>query len=127
MANRFEQIWQKSKTIVTDNQRVKNLLEQAGVKIQEVSHTEESKNKLIVLVKLLIRMVRFQLSGKKETFSARTLFMIVFAIAYFVIPTDLIPDFIPMLGFTDDLTVLYYVTESIRDDIEEFKAMESEL
>ena len=28
------------------------------------------------------------------------------ALAYFVLPTDLIPDFIAVLGFTDDATVL---------------------
>lgn len=28
------------------------------------------------------------------------------ALAYFVIPTDMVPDFLPALGFTDDVTVL---------------------
>jgi uncharacterized membrane protein YkvA (DUF1232 family) len=28
------------------------------------------------------------------------------AIAYFIVPSDLIPDYIPMIGFTDDAAVL---------------------
>lgn len=28
------------------------------------------------------------------------------SLAYFVVPTDLLPDFLPLLGFTDDVTVL---------------------
>jgi uncharacterized membrane protein YkvA (DUF1232 family) len=28
------------------------------------------------------------------------------ALAYFILPTDLIPDFLPVLGFTDDAAVL---------------------
>lgn len=28
------------------------------------------------------------------------------SLAYFVVPTDLLPDFLPFLGFTDDVTVL---------------------
>ena len=32
--------------------------------------------------------------------------MLFAALAYFVVPTDLIPDFIPALGFTDDAAVL---------------------
>lgn len=28
------------------------------------------------------------------------------SLAYFVVPTDLMPDFLPLLGFTDDVTVL---------------------
>jgi uncharacterized membrane protein YkvA (DUF1232 family) len=29
------------------------------------------------------------------------------ALAYFIVPTDLVPDFIAALGFTDDATVFY--------------------
>jgi uncharacterized membrane protein YkvA (DUF1232 family) len=32
--------------------------------------------------------------------------MIFAALAYFVVPTDMIPDFLPALGFTDDAAVL---------------------
>jgi len=32
--------------------------------------------------------------------------MIFAALAYFVVPTDVIPDFLPVLGFTDDAAVL---------------------
>lgn len=45
--------------------------------------------------------------------------MLLAALAYFVVPSDLIPDFIAGLGFTDDATVLYatlrLVTSHIRD------------
>ena len=36
------------------------------------------------------------------------------ALAYFVIPTDMIPDFIAGLGFTDDATVLAVVIGTVR-------------
>ncbi|MDA1325245.1 MAG: YkvA family protein [Proteobacteria bacterium] len=36
------------------------------------------------------------------------------ALAYFVIPTDLIPDFIVGLGFTDDATVLMAAFAAVR-------------
>ena len=36
----------------------------------------------------------------------RTKGMILAALAYFVLPTDFIPDFIPGLGFTDDAAVI---------------------
>jgi len=36
------------------------------------------------------------------------------ALAYFVIPTDMIPDFIAGLGFTDDATVLAAVISTVR-------------
>ena len=32
--------------------------------------------------------------------------LIVGALGYLILPTDMVPDFIPALGFTDDLTAL---------------------
>ncbi len=37
---------------------------------------------------------------------ARVKGMLLAALAYFVVPVDLIPDLLPGIGFTDDLTVL---------------------
>ncbi|MEO0495846.1 MAG: YkvA family protein [Pseudomonadota bacterium] len=39
------------------------------------------------------------------------------ALAYFVLPTDLVPDFIMGFGFTDDIAVLTYVYSSLRANL----------
>jgi uncharacterized membrane protein YkvA (DUF1232 family) len=36
----------------------------------------------------------------------RVRLILVGALAYFVLPTDVMPDFLPLVGFTDDVTVL---------------------
>ncbi len=46
----------------------------------------------------------FLLQAKDVPVKAKTL--IVGALGYLILPTDLVPDFIPALGFTDDLTAL---------------------
>ena len=43
--------------------------------------------------------------------------MLLGALAYFVVPTDMIPDFIAGLGFTDDATVLAAVIGTVRRHI----------
>ncbi len=40
------------------------------------------------------------------------------ALAYFIVPTDLIPDFIAGLGFTDDAGVLMFALSQVRDAIQ---------
>jgi uncharacterized membrane protein YkvA (DUF1232 family) len=42
---------------------------------------------------------------------------ILAALAYFVVPTDLVPDFIAGLGYTDDAAVLYGVLKLVHHHI----------
>lgn len=39
------------------------------------------------------------------------------ALAYFIVPTDVIPDFIAGLGYTDDAAVLIAAIKAIRDNL----------
>ncbi len=39
------------------------------------------------------------------------------ALAYFIMPVDLVPDFIAALGFTDDAAVLYMAVNKVRQHI----------
>ncbi len=41
------------------------------------------------------------------------------ALAYFVIPTDMIPDFIAVLGFTDDAAVFYAALRMVAPHLKE--------
>ena len=36
---------------------------------------------------------------------------------YFIIPTDLIPDFIPLMGFIDDIAVLTTIINALQGEL----------
>ncbi|MDR2916648.1 MAG: DUF1232 domain-containing protein [Tannerella sp.] len=42
---------------------------------------------------------------------------IIGALGYFIIPTDVIPDFIAGLGYTDDLAVMAILLKQVKDNI----------
>ena len=67
--------------------------------------------------KLLYDMV----TDKKFEISTSTYVAIAGALAYVVMPMDLIPDFIPGLGFIDDMFVVGFVMKSIVGEIERFR------
>jgi len=54
-----------------------------------------------------------------EATPARVKGMLLAALAYFVVPVDLLPDFLPGLGFTDDLTVLLTTLGLVRSHVTE--------
>ena len=43
--------------------------------------------------------------------------LILGALGYLILPADLVPDAIPMLGFTDDLSALFFVVQTVKRNI----------
>lgn len=70
-------------------------------------------------------MVRDYASRKYTEVPIRTIAAIVGALLYFISPIDLIPDFIPILGFTDDAAVLALCLKMCRDDVLEYRKWKS--
>ena len=54
----------------------------------------------------------------------KTVFFLAAGLLYFVMPADLIPDFILGTGFLDDAVVVAYVMKAIRDDLARFEDWE---
>ncbi len=48
--------------------------------------------------------------------------MIGGGLLYFLLPADLIPDFIPLVGYLDDLAVLTTIMNSLKGEINEYKS-----
>lgn len=51
---------------------------------------------------------------QSEDLSAKEKGLIIGALGYLILPVDLIPDFIPVAGFTDDLAALAYAIHAVR-------------
>ena len=97
-------IWLKSKYILQDKDRIVALLRQVQQNFQLLSKKSSKSQHFISKTKVLLRMIRAHYSGKYTAFGRATLLLIVVAVVYFVIPTDIIPDFLPAIGFSDDFT-----------------------
>jgi uncharacterized membrane protein YkvA (DUF1232 family) len=76
------------------------------------------------IVKTFSRLVVAYLRGEYRDVPWKTIVLIVAALVYFLSPFDLIPDFIPVIGYVDDAAVLVWVAKSIKDDLDRFLAWE---
>lgn len=75
------------------------------------------KDKVLTLGKML----KFYATGDYRNIDLKNVVIIITAFVYFLSPVDLIPDFIPMLGFADDVALVTFVFNSISEEIEKFE------
>ena len=74
----------------------------------------------------VFKMLKDYLAGKYKIVPWRTIALLVGAVSYALSPLDLIPDFLPVLGWSDDALLLAAVLGSVRVDIEEYRKWKSE-
>lgn len=60
--------------------------------------------------------------GEYRAINPQALLAIVAGLVYFVAPFDALPDWLPLLGFIDDLAVLTWVMHRWRDELAAFQA-----
>jgi uncharacterized membrane protein YkvA (DUF1232 family) len=66
------------------------------------------------------RLLRAYATGRYRDIPWKSLVSIVAAVIYFVMPLDLIPDFILALGLIDDAALLGWILTSLKTDIDNF-------
>jgi len=71
-------------------------------------------------VQLLARMVRAYASGEYRALPWKSLISVIAVLIYFVSPLDLIPDFLPIVGITDDIALVAWLIKSLSGDIHKF-------
>ena len=73
-------------------------------------------------MKLLFEMI----TDKNYPVSAKTYAIIAGALAYVVLPFDVIPDFLPGVGFIDDAFIITMVVNQLKEEIENYKRYKNE-
>ena len=73
----------------------------------------------------MLRLIRAFYNGKYKRIPWESLISIIVAIAYFTSPLDLIPDFLPGIGYLDDAMIVRFVYRSVRTELNRFMEWES--
>ena len=115
-----KKIFNEAKETVGSKKKLSDVVSRSTEKLKKIATDSAEWKELRSKVSVLIQMVQTHVSGQYKAFSSGSLLLVVFALIYFITPTDLIPDFIPALGFTDDASVLYLIYRKLSTDIEAF-------
>ncbi len=118
MDNRYFNIAKnRAKYIFRDKQKLIRLL--LGVARKISTNNVEFKS-IRTKLKVILRMVRAYAIGKYKLIPWKSIILLTAVLIYFLMPLDLMPDFIPVTGYIDDFSLLLWVYNHLQDDINTF-------
>jgi uncharacterized membrane protein YkvA (DUF1232 family) len=105
----------------TGHESVSKILE----KVEKFLEEKSEKIDFLDNVRLFISMLKDH-SRQDYYIDEGALGMIIASLAYLVLPMDLIPDMIPVVGFTDDAAAFVLAMKQIAGEIERYKVWKQE-
>lgn len=96
------------------------LLSQLAVKLSAVNRSDLSIQVAREKAGVMMRLVRSYTNGNYKAIPWKTMSVILGAFIYFINPFDLVPDVAPVIGLTDDFSILVWVYTSVQTEIDKF-------
>lgn len=112
----------KAETYLNDPKKLNKLYKDAAAKIEDVPHGPFGATWRYI--KAMIRMISAYADGSYRKAPTLSMVMIVAAVIYFISPIDLMPDFIPVIGYIDDALVVTITVSAVKEDLDKFIAWE---
>lgn len=95
-------------------------------KLQRVQKVAKSSGVIALFVDN-VSLLYGMMTAKGFSLTLKTKAMIIAALAYFVVPTDLTPDFIPFIGYIDDSIVMTTLIKRISSEIDRFRQWKTDI
>jgi len=113
----------KAEEYLRDPKKTKKLLEDAAKKSKSYAKNRGPFEKVWSYLTALYRLLRAYFRKEYRDIPWGSIVLVTVGILYFVIPFDLIPDFLPG-GYIDDVGVIVFVIKQIKTDLDNFFAWE---
>lgn len=107
----------EAEELLADEDRMERFLERLERKLELIPMVGDRLSNVPVLISLVRAYVR----KEYRDIPIGSIIAIVSALIYLFSPFDLIPDSIPVLGYSDDIAVIAFVWKMVSDDVEEYK------
>ncbi len=100
------------------------LLTTAYEKLKDANSNESGFDQIKDIMFRLIRLVKAYINGSYREVSNKSLLIGVAVLLYIVTPIDLVPDFIPIIGFADDLSLMAWFISAFQEELQKFQVWE---
>ena len=112
-----------AETFRNDPEKITDLVVRAREKA--ASNMPESFREIQESVSALFRMLSAYAKGEYSAIPWGSICLVIGSLLYFLAPIDLIPDFIPILGLSDDAALLGWTISQIKADLDRFREWEA--
>lgn len=121
----FAKLMSRALELLKDPDRLRDLIQTVGAKADGLGGTGALQDVWRTLMSFL-RLLRAYARRDYRNVPLKSLILIVAALLYFVLPIDVIPDFVVGLGFVDDAAVLAWVYTTVKKVVDDFLKWESD-
>lgn len=123
----FKNAINRASKILGDKKRGLSLVKDA----QKILTNKAVRSEKLASVKnqlfAFIRLVKAYYKGEYRAISVKSMLYTVAVLIYFVTPTDLVPDFIPLGGYLDDASLIIWLYQYLGIEMQQFLEWESKL
>lgn len=105
--------------------RIALILREVASKLDAKGSKKGPLQQVIDMGRTLIRLVGAFVSGSYRQIETTTIISGLAVLLYVLSPIDLVPDFIPLVGFLDDLSLISWFISKFQGEIARFQAWES--
>ncbi len=104
--------------------KVVTILNEAANKLSDKQKGDNKFQQLFEIALTLVRLVRRYISGEYRDIATGTIVSGLAVLLYVLSPIDLVPDFIPVVGFLDDLSLVSWFMGKFQGEISKFREWE---
>ncbi len=114
----FKSSEKEAEVLIKDKQKTTNTVNEA---MEKASKHKNQLEKVWDYLQLFFSIVKDYMNGSYKEIPLTTIVSIVASLLYLISPIDFIPDFIPGIGFIDDVFVIGLVISSATSDLDKYK------
>ncbi len=122
----FQEALKKAIQLLDKPDQVSIMMDSVQEKMDDLNENKKGLKSHFAKIRTLLRMLKAYITGQYREIPWKSIILICGALIYFLMPLDILPDFIPVTGFIDDISIILMVYKSLNKDIELFLMTENE-